>query len=181
MIPARVGFVGQTPQEIRNSASSGRSVAIYNGMIYDVTTYLTSPLAIRTPTGTQPPGNQMSISCMEVCWICSSSIRAGISRSSLIASTLTAPSWLARRCTYATCFSWAGPTTDSRLNVFSPTTFSSLSWLSWWPLSVSKIWHLSISVRHVRLKTTTDLTFVRCRVIPKVTSRCVALSIRWPR
>ena len=54
---ARVGFIGQTPKEIRNSASAGRSVAIYNGMIYDVTTYLTSPPAIRTPTGTQAPGD----------------------------------------------------------------------------------------------------------------------------
>jgi len=54
---ALVGFVGQTPKEIRNSASSGRSVAIYNGMVYDVTTYLTSPPAVRTPTGMQAPGN----------------------------------------------------------------------------------------------------------------------------
>jgi hypothetical protein len=50
MIPARAGFVGQTPQEIRiRPAQVGRL-----RMIYDVTTYLTSPLAIRTPTGTQP-------------------------------------------------------------------------------------------------------------------------------
>ena len=54
---ARVGFIAQTPKEIRNSASSGRSVAIYNGMIYDVTTYLTSPPAIRAPTGTQAPAD----------------------------------------------------------------------------------------------------------------------------
>ncbi|KAF4613327.1 hypothetical protein D9613_010804 [Agrocybe pediades] len=53
---ARVGFVGMTPKEIRNLASQGHSVAIYNGMVYDLTTYLTSPPAIRSPDGTQAPG-----------------------------------------------------------------------------------------------------------------------------
>ncbi|KAF8965794.1 glycosyltransferase family 2 protein [Flammula alnicola] len=52
---ARVGFVGQTSKEVRNAASTGKSVAIYNGLVYDVTTYLTSPPAIRTPDGTQAP------------------------------------------------------------------------------------------------------------------------------
>jgi chitin synthase len=52
---SRVGFVAQTPKEIRSAASSGNSVAIYNGMVYDLTTYLTSPPAIRTPVGTQAP------------------------------------------------------------------------------------------------------------------------------
>ena len=36
-------------------ASTGRSVAIYNGLVYDVSTYLASPPAIMTPAGTQPP------------------------------------------------------------------------------------------------------------------------------
>lgn len=53
---ARVGFVGMTPKEIRNLASTGHSVAIYNGLVYDVTTYLTSPPAVKTPDGTQAPG-----------------------------------------------------------------------------------------------------------------------------
>ncbi|KJA23760.1 glycosyltransferase family 2 protein [Hypholoma sublateritium FD-334 SS-4] len=52
---SRVGFVGQTPKAIRSSASSGRSIAIYNGLVYDLTTYLTSPPALRTPDGTQAP------------------------------------------------------------------------------------------------------------------------------
>ena len=52
---ARVGFVGYTPKEVRNMANTGNSVAIYNGLIYDVTTYLMSPPAIRTPQGTQAP------------------------------------------------------------------------------------------------------------------------------
>ena len=53
---ARVGFVGYTPKEIVSMASSGRSVAVYNGLIYELTTYLSSPPAIRTPAGTQAPG-----------------------------------------------------------------------------------------------------------------------------
>ena len=36
-------------------ASTGRSVAIYNGLVYDVTTYLSSLPAIMTSAGTQPP------------------------------------------------------------------------------------------------------------------------------
>lgn len=54
---ARKGFMGFTPQEVQNLANAGHSVAIYNGMIYDLTTYLTSPPAIRAPTGTQAPAD----------------------------------------------------------------------------------------------------------------------------
>ncbi|PPQ79006.1 hypothetical protein CVT25_002315 [Psilocybe cyanescens] len=54
---ARVGFVGMTPKEIRSQASAGKSVAIYNGLVYDVSTYLTSPPAVRTPDGTQAPAD----------------------------------------------------------------------------------------------------------------------------
>lgn len=52
---ARRGFVGYTPKEIRNMANTGSAVAIYNGLIYDVSTYLSSPPAIKTPQGTQAP------------------------------------------------------------------------------------------------------------------------------
>lgn len=63
---ARVGFVGLTPKEIRNLARTGHSVAIYNGMVYDVSTYLTSPPAIRSPTGTQAPlDSQDSLNFMD--------------------------------------------------------------------------------------------------------------------
>ena len=43
---ARVGFLGYTPKEIRNMASAGRSAAIYNGLVYDVANYLSSPPAV---------------------------------------------------------------------------------------------------------------------------------------
>ena len=52
---ARVGFVGYTPKDVKSMASTGRSVAIYNGLVYDLTTYLASPPAIMTSSGTQPP------------------------------------------------------------------------------------------------------------------------------
>ncbi|KAF9484250.1 glycosyltransferase family 2 protein [Pholiota conissans] len=52
---ARVGFVAQTPKEIRSQAASGKATAIYKGMVYDLSTYLSSPPAIRTPDGTQAP------------------------------------------------------------------------------------------------------------------------------
>ena len=37
---ARVGFLGYTPKVIRGMASAGRSAAIDNGLVYDVTNYL---------------------------------------------------------------------------------------------------------------------------------------------
>ena len=52
---ARMGFMGYTPKEVRNLANTGHSVAIYNEMIFDLTTYLTSPPAVRAPTGMQAP------------------------------------------------------------------------------------------------------------------------------
>ncbi|KAG6887187.1 hypothetical protein C0992_000245 [Termitomyces sp. T32_za158] len=52
---ARRGFVGYTPKEIRNLANQGHSVGIYNGLIYDVTDYITNPPAVRAPYGTQAP------------------------------------------------------------------------------------------------------------------------------
>ena len=47
---ARVGFVGYTPKDVKSKASTctGRYVAIYNGLVYDVTTYLAIPPAIMT-------------------------------------------------------------------------------------------------------------------------------------
>jgi len=54
---ARKGFVGYTPKEIRSMAASGRSLAVYNGLVYDVTDYLRTPPATLTPPGTMaPPG-----------------------------------------------------------------------------------------------------------------------------
>ncbi|KAH9984858.1 glycosyltransferase family 2 protein [Russula vinacea] len=49
------GFIGYTPKEIRNMASSGKSVGIYRGLVYDVTNYLTFPPATRAPYGQQAP------------------------------------------------------------------------------------------------------------------------------
>ncbi|KAF8147259.1 glycosyltransferase family 2 protein [Crassisporium funariophilum] len=50
---SRVGFVGFTPKEIRNLANTGHSVAIYNGLVYDVTT----SVAIRSSDITQAPAD----------------------------------------------------------------------------------------------------------------------------
>ena len=54
---ARVGFVGYTPKDVKSMASTGRSLAIYNGLVYDVTTYLANPPAIMTSAGTQAPSD----------------------------------------------------------------------------------------------------------------------------
>jgi chitin synthase len=51
----RVGFLGYTPRELRNMANAGRSVAIYNSLVYDVTPYIQFPPAVVTPAGTKAP------------------------------------------------------------------------------------------------------------------------------
>ena len=51
----RVGFLGYTPSAIRDLAKSGRAVAVYNGLVYDLSDYINFPPTIRTPEGTQAP------------------------------------------------------------------------------------------------------------------------------
>jgi chitin synthase len=51
----RVGFLGYTPQELRNMANSGSSVGVYNGLVYDVTSYVNNGPALRAPYGEQAP------------------------------------------------------------------------------------------------------------------------------
>ena len=63
---ARVGFLGYTPKEVRNMASAGRSAAIYNGLVYDITNYLTSPPAVRSPAGKQAPSTDTNFTSRDV-------------------------------------------------------------------------------------------------------------------
>jgi chitin synthase len=51
----RRGFVGYTPTELKNMASNGHSVAVYNGLIYDLTSYINNGPAVRAPKGEQAP------------------------------------------------------------------------------------------------------------------------------
>ncbi|KAG1844383.1 chitin synthase-domain-containing protein [Suillus subluteus] len=51
----RVGYMGYTPQEISNLASSGNSLGIYNGLIYDLTSYVNYGPAVQAPYGEQVP------------------------------------------------------------------------------------------------------------------------------
>jgi chitin synthase len=50
----RVGFMGYTPNEIKNMAASN-AIAIYNGLIYDMTSYINNGPAVRAPYGEQAP------------------------------------------------------------------------------------------------------------------------------
>jgi chitin synthase len=52
----RVGFVGYTPGEIRDRAGKGDYVAIYRGLVYDMSHYMKSGPAVRAPPGQSPPG-----------------------------------------------------------------------------------------------------------------------------
>ena len=52
---SRVGFVGYTPQQLRNMAGTGKSVGVYNGLVYDLTSYINNGPALRAPFGQQPP------------------------------------------------------------------------------------------------------------------------------
>ncbi|KAJ7471354.1 hypothetical protein B0H11DRAFT_2237653 [Mycena galericulata] len=52
---ARVGFAGLTPKEIRTKANNGSSIGIYNGLVYDLTSYVQSPRGVAAPAGTVAP------------------------------------------------------------------------------------------------------------------------------
>lgn len=53
---SRLGFIGYTPKQLKNLANSnGRLVAVYNGLVYDLTDYNRYPRTIRSPDGTQAP------------------------------------------------------------------------------------------------------------------------------
>lgn len=51
----RRGFVGYTPKELKNMANNGKSVGVYNGIIYDVTSYINNGPAVRAPKDQQAP------------------------------------------------------------------------------------------------------------------------------
>jgi chitin synthase len=51
----RVGFIGLTPTDLGNMANSGSSVGVYDGLIYDVTSYIKNGPGIGHPTGQQAP------------------------------------------------------------------------------------------------------------------------------
>ncbi|KAJ7164534.1 glycosyltransferase family 2 protein [Mycena filopes] len=52
---ARRGFVGITPKEIRSKANNGSSIGVYNGLVYDLSSYVQSPRGIQAPPGTSAP------------------------------------------------------------------------------------------------------------------------------
>ncbi|GJE86394.1 Myosin domain-containing chitin synthase 8 [Phanerochaete sordida] len=51
----RVGFVGIDSKELKNMANQKRSVAVYRGLIYDLTDYITNGPALASPKGQQAP------------------------------------------------------------------------------------------------------------------------------
>lgn len=53
----RVGFMGYSPRALTNFANNKRVVAIYEGMVYELTDYINSPPGLQSPPGTQAPGD----------------------------------------------------------------------------------------------------------------------------
>ncbi|KAH9903379.1 glycosyltransferase family 2 protein [Cubamyces lactineus] len=55
---ARVGYVAYSSKQIKSMASTGHSIGVYRGFVYDFTTYLTSPPSVATlPNNAVAPGN----------------------------------------------------------------------------------------------------------------------------
>lgn len=52
----RVGFVGYASKELKNMANQKRSVGVYNGMVYDVTSYIQNGPAVGHPKDAVAPG-----------------------------------------------------------------------------------------------------------------------------
>jgi chitin synthase len=56
----RVGFIAYSPSEIKSMAKSGRAVAIYDGLVYDMTNYIQIGPGLKAPPGQQaPPGTNI--------------------------------------------------------------------------------------------------------------------------
>ncbi|KZV71243.1 glycosyltransferase family 2 protein [Peniophora sp. CONT] len=53
----RVGFMGYTPSEIKNMAEGGKSVGVYNGILYDLSDYVSVGAAIAPPPGQSLPSD----------------------------------------------------------------------------------------------------------------------------
>ncbi|THH06259.1 hypothetical protein EW145_g4215 [Phellinidium pouzarii] len=51
----RVGFLGLTTKEVKSKANGGNSIAIYDGLVYDVSDYINFPPSVQAPSGFQPP------------------------------------------------------------------------------------------------------------------------------
>ena len=65
----RVGFIGYTPTDLRNMANTGSSVGVYNGLIYDLTSYIKNGPGVGSPKGENPPSvdrNFMSQDILDV-------------------------------------------------------------------------------------------------------------------
>lgn len=57
----RLGFVGISPRDVRNRANSNRLVAVYKGLVYDLTEYVNAPPSLLAPEGQRaPPGTDVN-------------------------------------------------------------------------------------------------------------------------
>lgn len=53
----RLGFVGISPTDVRNRANAGRLVAVYRGLVYDLTDYVNAPPSVYVPDDRQEPND----------------------------------------------------------------------------------------------------------------------------
>ncbi len=53
----RVGFVGYASKELKNMANQKHSVGVYNGLVYDLTSYIQNGPAVGNPKGQVAPPN----------------------------------------------------------------------------------------------------------------------------
>ena len=162
----RRGFVGYTPKEIRNMASSGRSVGIYRGLVYDVTNYLTYPPATRAPYGQQAP--QVNVDFMDGNVLDLFKFNSGSDITKALDGLNIDPNDLPRRKYASGIFSQsARSTTVIRHNAYSRHTFCLPSRFSWSASLGSSSWRLSTSARRVRPRHTTSLSSARFHVTRK--------------
>ncbi|KAJ6451566.1 hypothetical protein C8R45DRAFT_1124590 [Mycena sanguinolenta] len=54
---ARVGFLGVTPKDIHQCANNGSSIGIYNGLVYDLTSYVQGQRGLGPAPGTNAPND----------------------------------------------------------------------------------------------------------------------------
>ena len=175
---ARVGFVGYTPKDVQNMASIGRSVAIYNGLVYDLTTYIASPPAIMTSAGTQPPSG-IDVNFMDGDILNLFQLYGGTDITKRLNSLKIDRNVLSWQKTCLRNLFTIGKV-DNRQSpqcLFS----NDILLVPWLPSSVSNFWRQLTLLRLVPLKITTNLSSAKFLVIPKVILRFAGLSTLWLR
>jgi chitin synthase len=59
-----VGFIGYTPKQLRNMVNTGKLVGVYDGLVYDLTSFITNA-GVGHPANQQVPATDTTFMALE--------------------------------------------------------------------------------------------------------------------